>query len=574
MNTADVLVDFLVKNGVKYIFGIPGGAIEDLNTSIFKNKKITPIVTKHEAGAAYIADGFARVANRLGVCFATAGPGASNLITALATAYVDGIPVMALTGQVATSLFGRGAFQESGDEGINIVNIFKNFTKYSTMILNEKRARYMIGQAIRTALTSPFGPVHISLPVDIMKKEVEGSYQESLQFDTRYFDQERVATIATILSMAKNPLIIAGWGCALSRAACELRELSELLKIPVATSPKGKGVFPESHPYSLGVFGFAGSPAARDYIHQNDLDVVLAVGTSFNEFMSSGWDKRLCPQGHLIHIDVNPEKIGKNFFTSMGVPGDARTVISQITRELETGFKNEKYRKPVLDDTREMKIRSFKEQYAFEYQRETPKEGAYHPKNLIMDVQDAFPYDTIYFSEIGTVMAWTIRHMVVDEPYTYFVPLGFGGMGYATAAPIGGKLAIGDRAVVAFVGDGSFLMHGFEVATAVNYNIPAIWIVLNNAMHGMIYHGRKMFKEPVPEGIPSKFKRVNFALIAEGMGARGIQIQNDGEITREWVKKMKILESKRPVVIDVIIDEEAVPPIGSRIETVIRHFTN
>lgn len=574
MNVAEVLVKALELNGVKYIFGIPGGAIEDFNNAVYKNDNIQPIVTKSESGASYMADGYARVSNQLGVCFSTAGPGASNLITGLATAYVDGIPIVSLTGQVATSLFGKGAFQESGDEGVNIVSIFRNFTKFSGMLLDENRSNYMIRKAIRTALTSPFGPVHMSMPVDIMKKEIDGTLLVSPSLEPKFIDPEQLDAVASILSRAKNPVILAGWGCSLSRSAKELLALAELLDIPVATSPKGKGIFPESHPLSLGVFGFAGSPVSRDYIHEQDIDVLLAVGTSFNEFMSSGWDKNLSPSEHLIHIDIDSEKIGKNFYTSVGITGGARAVLAEICSTLNRGFENGTYERPAADNGRRAAIRELKEKYDPLNDRAEATDKGYHPKNLIQDVQQAFPDDTIYFSEIGTMMAWTIRYMVVDRPYSYFVPLGFGGMGYSTAAPVGAKLAVGDRPVVTFAGDGSFQMSGFEVATAVNYKIPVIWIVLNNAMHGMIYHGRRMFEKPVPEGIPSRFERVDFAKIAEGLGARGIKVDNDGEITKEWVSRMKILESGRPTLIDVRIDEEAIPPIGSRIETVIRHFSS
>jgi acetolactate synthase-1/2/3 large subunit len=574
MNVAEALVKALELNGVKYIFGIPGGAIEDLNNAVYHNEKIQPIVTKNESGAAYMADGFARVSNQLGVCFATTGPGASNLITGLATAYVDGIPIVSLTGQVATSLFGKGAFQESGDEGVNIVSIFRHFTKFSGMVLDEKRSSYMIRKAIRTALASPFGPVHLSLPVDIMKKEVGDPPLPTPSPEPNFFDPEQLNMAASILSRAKKPVILAGWGCCLSRSAKELLALAELLDIPVATSPKGKGIFPESHPLSLGVYGFAGSPVAREYIHGQDIDVLLAVGTSFNEFMSSGWDKNLSPKEHLIHIDIDAEKIGKNFFTSVGIPGAARAVLAQICDTLTHGFRDGTYERPGGDNGRRAAVREMKGKYDALYDRAESTDRGYHPQNLIRDVQRAFPDDTVYFSEIGTMMAWTIRYLIVDRPYTFFVPLGFGGMGYSTAAAVGAKLALVDKPVVAFAGDGGFQMSGFEVATAVNYKIPVIWIVLNNAMHGMIYHGRRMFEKPVPEGIPSRFERVDFAKIAEGLGARGISVDNDGEITRDWVSEMKILESNQPTLIDVRIDEEAIPPIGSRIETVIRHFSS
>ncbi len=215
-----------------------------------------------------MADGYARVSGKFGVCCATAGPGASNLITGIATSYADGIPVCALTGQVATSVFGKGAIQESGAEGINMTVIFRNFTKYSGMLITEKRTQYMIEKAIRMANTNPTGPVHLNLPTDIMKRDIPLITPAGPSPQGKLFDRKEVENAASILSFAQKPAIIAGWGVALSKGAKELLELAQLLNIPVATSPKAKGIFPESHRLSLGVFGFAGSPVSEKYISE------------------------------------------------------------------------------------------------------------------------------------------------------------------------------------------------------------------------------------------------------------------------------------------------------------------
>ncbi|OKY74029.1 MAG: hypothetical protein BM485_15535 [Desulfobulbaceae bacterium DB1] len=569
MNTADLMIDLLGQMGVKYIFGVPGGAIEDLSTAIFHNKQgVLPIICKHEEGAAFMADGFARVSGRLGVCTATAGPGASNLITGLASSYADCISVLALTGQVAISVFGKGAIQESGSEGVNITNIFRNFTKYSGMLITEKRAQYMLHKATRLAMTGPNGPVHLNLPTDLMKKEIDQQNLCTLKTDVRLYDEESVKKASKYLVGAKRAAIIAGWGVVLSRAANELLELAQLLQVPVATSPKAKGVFPESHPLALGVLGFAGNPLAKEYITNGEVDVLVGVGTSFSEMMTSGWDEKIRPSKHLIHIDINPEKIGKNYCTSVGLVGDARMNLKELCKAVveERSQQNaHKHFNSIMECLDELKEKSRDPELDF-----TTRENLYHPGKLVLDIQRSFPDNTIYFADIGTSMAWGIRYMNINRPYSFFVSLGFGSMGYAVAAPVGGKLAVPERPVVAMVGDGSFLMNGFEVATAVNYNIPVIWIVFNNAMLGMVYHGRKLFKTQIPDGLPSRFKRVDYAMVAEGLGARGIRLDAENPITPELARD--IIESGRPTVVDVWIDEEVVPPIHSRISTVDKHF--
>jgi len=570
MNTAELLIDLLAHVGVKYIFGIPGGAIEDLNEAIYHGKnRITPIVAKHEEGAAFMADGFARVSGRLGVCCATAGPGASNLITGLASSNADQIPVLALTGQVATSVFGKGAIQESGSEGVDLTEIFANFTKYSGMLITEERAQYMIQKAIRLAMTGPTGPTHLNLPTNLMKREIDLQRLCSFTSSVRLFDEEWVKIAARHLVAAKRPVIIAGWGVALSRAANELLELAQLLQVPVATSPKAKGVFPESHPLALGVLGFAGNPVAKEYIIDNEVDVLLGVGTSFSEMMTSGWDERIRPTDHLIHIDIDNDKIGRNYCTSVGLVGDARMNLKELSKAVveERSVRCAHVRSsPVIAELDKLRARHA----AADDQDLTCRPGFYHPRRLVSELQEFFPPDTIYFADIGTSMAWAIRHMVIDEPYAFFVSLGYGSMGYAVAAPVGGKLAFPDRPMVAMVGDGSFLMNGFEVATAVNHQVPVIWVVFNNAMLGMVHHGRRLAKKPIPDGLPPRFERVDFVKVAEGLGARGIRVDADNPLTRELIRD--VIDQGRPTVLDVWIDDEVVPPIHSRIATVDRHF--
>ena len=563
MTAAEVIVKSLEKHGVEYVFGIPGGAIEPLNCALH-DSAIEVIVAKHEEGAAFMADGYARVSGNLGVCCATSGPGATNMITGLASSYADSIPVIALTGQIATSVFGKGAVQECTTHTFGIVSMFRLVTKYSDIVINEAKAGEMIAKARRLALGGRKGPVHLNLPSDIMKRKVTDAQERCSITSIAGFDREGVKSAAQLLLNAKNPVIVAGWGTVLSRADVELRELAELMDIPVATSPKAKGILDESHPLSLGVLGFAGAAAAHEYIVKNDVDVMLGVGTSFNEWMTSGWDKRLLPTQALIQIDIDCDEIGKNFFVDVGIPGDSKHVMRELIYELRRKMN----KGATVGASRSQEVASIKKKLTVKHKK---MDGMpYSPQRLMMDLVASLPKDTIYFADNGNSLAWSIRYIQVTAPYSFYIGLGFASMGFATAAAVGGKLAAGDRPVVALVGDGSFLMNGMEIATAVEYNIPVIWVVMNNSMLGMVYHGRKLMHNP-EGGLKSHFKTVDFVKVAEGLGARGIRITKPGEINREMMDE--IIAAGVPTVLDVIIDPEEVPPIQSRTTSLEKLYT-
>lgn len=560
ITAADAIVQSLEKHGVEYLFGIPGGAIEPLNNAIYKSN-IKVIVTKHEEGAAFMADGYARVSGKLGVCCGTAGPGATNLVTGIASAYADSIPVLALTGQVPTTLLGKGAVQEFTAQSLGVVSIFRQITKYSDVIINSNKAGEMIAKARRMALTGRKGPVHLNLPSDIMRQTIAEPVEACSTTHLTGVNKEQIRQAARLLVRAKRPVILSGWGTLLARADHELLRLAEMLNIPVATSPKGKSIINEYHPLALGVIGFAGSREAREYIITNNVDVMLAVGTSFNEWVTSGWDKKFPPKKALIQVDIDPDEIGKNFYAHVGIVGDARRVLKELIAEVGklTGKRRRRFtvrtgELPVNTDIA-LKGRS---------QRSMPLK----PQRLLSELASSLPKDTLFFADNGSSMAWAIHELKMVKPYTFYIGLGFASMGYAVAAPIGARLASGNHPVVALVGDGSFLMNGMEVATAVNYDIPVIWVVMNNARLGMVYHGRKLAS--IPEGLESQFKPVDCAAVARALGAQGYTIRNPGEISKQFMNE--IISSGKPTVLDVVVDPETVPPIHSRIATLEKQY--
>lgn len=569
MKAAELLLWYLEEVGTEYIFGVPGGVLEPLNNAIYKSDRIQGIVTKHEQGAAFMADGYARVSRKLGVCCGTAGPGATNMITGISTSYADSIPVLALTGQVSTKFFGKGAFQESTYEGINVVEMFRFFTKHNAMVMNPETTGSMARKALRIALSGRPGPVHLNLPVDVMEKQVEDDFVPAHKFISTSicFDRHSVKEAAKLLIGFERPAILVGNGVTISHAAYEVKGLAEMLNIPVATTPKAKGVFPEDHPLSLGVFGTAGTPLSESYLLNKDgfgkIDGLLAIGTSFNEWGTHTWDSRLMPTKALIQIDIDQHGCGNNYPFTVALVGDAKAAVTEIIFEIKRLL--QKVDDEVKDEIRRRGkgFKAFKAKGGRYQEPEKLHSDKFPilPQRLMKDIQDSCPDDTIFFVDIGNNWAWATHYLDIKRPYSFFTGLGFASMGYAAAASIGGKFAAPNRPVVAIVGDGGFLMNGVELATAVNYNRQVIWIILNDSGFGMIHHGRKM--RSIPDAFASRFQKVDFVKMAEALGAQGIKVTKAGEINKKMIDR--IIASGKPTVIDAHIDPEEVPPIQSRI---------
>ena len=571
LKAAELILRYLEEIGTEYIFGIPGGVLEPLNNALYKSKVIKGIVTKHEQGAAFMADGYARVSRRLGVCCGTAGPGATNMITGIATSYADSIPVLALTGQVSTKFFGKGAFQESTYDGINVVEIFRFFTKHSAMVMNADATGGMVRKALRAAMSGRPGPVHLNLPVDVMEKTVEEDFIPPHKFipTSVCFDRRSVKEAAKLLTSFARPAILVGNGVTISKAGYEVKVLAEMLRIPVATTPKAKGVFPEDHPLSLGVFGVAGTPISEAYLLNKSglgkIDGLLSIGTSFNEWGTHTWDSRLMPTKALIQIDIDHLECGNNYPFTVALVGDAKAVVTELIFEIKRFWEKAGVGVKESVNIRSEEFRAFKvnNHRYLEPKKTTSGKSPLLPQRLMKDIQNACPEDAIYFVDIGNNWAWATHYLDIKRPYSFFTGLGFASMGYAAAASIGGKFATPDRPVFAIVGDGGFLMNGVEIATAVNYNKQVIWIILNDSGFGMIYHGRKM--RSIPDAFAPRFRKVDFVKMATALGAQGIKVTKPGGINKKMIDR--IIASGKPTVIDVHIDAEEIPPIQSRVAT-------
>ena len=561
ISTASLLLKYLEGEGVEYVFGIPGTSLVPLFAALNKQDAIKPILTKHEEGAAFMADGYARVSGRIGVCYATSGPGATNLVTGVANAYMDNIPLLVITGQVPTSIYGKGTFQDSTKEGIDSVGMFNPITKYSTMIMSKYKMPEVIREAFRVALSGKEGPVHISYPKDIMEAEVEDRLlpPRTYRVKPEYFDRRLVIDAAEKLVQAKKPAMLVGSGVIASGATSEVLELAEMLNIPVATTPKGKGAFPERHDLSLGVLGLAGSPAAEEFI-MGDVDVLLVIGASLNRMTTFSWDPKIMPSDCLIHIDIDPSQIGKNYPADIGLVGDCAAVLGEISFRILRKLQEHdpKAERPVNE------VVKFKQRVGMFVNEEKMycSDVPIKPQSLMRELQEILPEDTIVFTDTGNHTCWAIHYLRFEKP-NFISAFGMLPMGYATAAAVGGKLAAPDRPVIAIVGDGCFLMNGMEVATAVSHNIPVVWIVFNNAKLGLVHELQKFSLGE--KTVSTVFNRVDLAKVAEGLGAQGFTIERPGELSKILPQA---LGSGKPTVIDVIIDANEVPPIERWVRSV------
>lgn len=563
-----VLLHALEEEGVTHIFGVPGGPLVPLFEALAERQRIRPILAKHEEGAAFMAEGYARVKRGLGVCCATSGPGATNALTGIASAYSDSIPVLLLSAQVSTSAFGKGALQDSssGNWNVDIVDVFRSATKLSIMLQNPQQIQHLTRRVIRTALTGRSGAVHLSLPADIVKQPAS---LEPLPV-TKYYshasvtgDKHAIQQVAQVLSTANMPALLVGHGINLSGAWSPLLDIAESLHIPVATTLKGKSAFPERHALSLGVFGFGGHPLADEYLLSNQVDVLVIIGTSLGESQTHGWNPKLAHNRTVIQIDIDPLEIGKNYPVEMSIVGDAKAVLEALVEALASlPSRAPEYSRSVLERMR-AKIGRYYNAEELQGQAKLLK-----PQALVAKMNEVLPDETLVFVDIGNCILWIGQYYEARQTGTVFLAMNVGSVGYAVAASIGGKIAAPDKPVIAFVGDGAFAMNGMEIHTASDYHIPVIWVVLNNGGHGMVYNGEKLL---FGKSFASVFqKSLDVSAIARGLGVRAFKVTNLEEFEDSL---RQALEVQEPCVIDALVDLEEIPrSLQRRVDTLSAFF--
>jgi acetolactate synthase-1/2/3 large subunit len=557
-------MSYLKAEGVEVVFGIPGGLLHPFFEVLERDGTIKLVLSRHEEGAAFMADGFARVGRKLSVCAGTSGPGATNLLTGVACAYADGVPMLVVTGQAASHALGKGAAQETSREDMDIVAMFRPVTKYSAMVTSAGSMGQHLRRALRHALCGRPGPVHLNVPVDLWEKPLEEEWFDPRTYRpaTSAFDRAAVQNAAMALIKARRPLIFAGAGVAGAGAQEHLRTLAELLPARVATTPRGKGVFSERHALSLGVMGFAGHADARDAMLGSDVDVLLTVGTSLNETATLNWRPELARDRKLIQLDIDPDRIGRNYPVDIALVGDARTVLIELVYHLHRLIRegrspasswgeappldpgNGRFLEPALRSSNQLPLT---------------------PQRWRRDLEEVLPDNAIVFSDIGGHMLSNIHYLSMGEGQTFVLNLGFGSMGHGTVAPIGAALAAPTRPVVAIVGDACFTMNGMELISAAEQDIKVIWIVEHNNMHGITWHGSKLVGSRQPLRTVRNRRTLDVAGMARAMGLSAWVVEGPGDLQRVFTEALAV---RGPALIEVRVDGSICPPLGDRARSI------
>ena len=557
----DVFLHYLKAENLRVVFGVPGGLLHTFFAAIEHDPDFRLIISKHEQGAAYMADGYARTGQGMAVCAGTSGPGSTNLLTGVACAFADGIPMLVVTGQASTHLQGRGASQEAPREGMDIVEVFRPITKYSTMITSADKMAHHLRAALRQARDGRQGPVHLNVPIDIWLQEVCEDWfdPQSYRPESQVFDRQAVQKAAALLLAARHPTILAGAGVLRAGAQEHLQNLAELLEVPVATSAAGKSAFDETHPLSLGVLGFAGHKAAEQILFADKVDILLTVGASLDELTTLRWLPELKPQLGLLQNDIDAQRIGRNYPVKVPLVGDAQIVLVELIYHLHRLIRQGERPQSTWDrDSLALpasETRSAKE----------PQSSGLSPHVWRAHLNKLLPETAMVFSDIGGHMAFNIHDLVLRRHQDFVLNWGFASMGHGTVAAIGACLASPHRRIIAIIGDACFTMHGLELLTAAEYDLPVLWIVENNNMHGIIWHGGKLLGgDQVMESI--RYRRpIDPAAIARSMGLRAWTVEHEDHLDAVFDEA---LASTQPGLIELRVDGEIKPPIDARAQSI------
>jgi len=545
MSGAQAVVEALKRQKVEAIFGIVGGAVLPVYDVLYKTPEIRHILARHEQCAAHAADGYARASGRPGVCMATSGPGATNLVTGIANAYMDSSPIIAFTGQVnafavnSSYIIGKDAFQEA-----DIIGITTPVTKCNYQPKKASEIPKTVKQAFHIATTGRPGPVLIDLPKNVQTETAEMKFKDNVEI--RGYKPKtnphplQVKKAVELLLKAEQPMILAGGGVIASNASPELLALAELLMAPVATPLMGKGCFPENHPLSLGDMGMHGTFATNKLILETD--VLLAVGTRFSDRTTGKLDE-FCPDAKIIHIDIDSAEIGKNVDVDVPIVADAKKTLKAIYQSLTSKLQKKESSQWFK------RVQEFKAQVKDE---RSGGEKGLKPPRLMKELRKILPNDAIVATEVGQNQMWAALYFMAYKPRTFISSGGLGTMGFGFPASIGAKVACPDRPVVDIAGDGSFIMTSQDLACSVMEKIPVTVIVLNNSVLGMVAQWQRLF-------YGRRYSAVDlgnvpdFVKLAEAYGAEGTRVGSLEEFSKAVRKAIK---SEVTTVIDVPISPE------------------
>jgi acetolactate synthase-1/2/3 large subunit len=539
MRGAEALMRSLEKERVEFVFGLPGGANLPIYDALV-DAKIRHILVRHEQSAAHMADGYARIKRRAGVCFATSGPGATNLITGLATSYADSSPMVAVTGQVPLEMIGKDAFQET-----DIIGIANPCTKYTFQPRKAVDIPETVKKGFYIAESGRPGPILIDIPKDVQQDTQDIEFPDLIKVrgynPAVESDLSTIGKAAELLMTAQRPIIMSGGGVNLAGAFSELRVLAELLLAPVVTTFKGKGSFPENHPLAMGPIGMHGHAEANKIILE--ADCILAIGARFSDRSVGRFDE-FGKGMNIIHMDIDPAEIGKNKSVDVAIVGDVKSSVKTMIKILNKKIVKRSEENSWLKRRKEL----------IEYYAESIKD---YPRDLtarkvLKKLRQVLPNNSIVTTEVGQCQMWTSLHFDVISPGTFFSSTGLGTMGFGFPAAIGAKAARQNVPVVDIAGDGSFNMSENSLAVSVLENLPVIVILLNNYMLGMVAQWQRTFYNRRYEGV-HLHNCPDYAKIADAYGAQGIKVQSLSELDNAVKSALK---SNVATVIDIPIDPE------------------
>lgn len=547
---AQILIDSLLKEGVRIIFGYPGGAVLPL-TDVIYDTPVNFILVRHEQAAAHAADGYARATGKVGVCLATSGPGATNLVTGLATAHMDSVPIVAITGQVKTHLIGNDAFQEA-----DVTGITRPITKHNYLVKDISNLACVVKEAFHIASTGRPGPVVIDVPVDVQMQEAEFNYPEKVCLrsynPTLNAHPGQIKKAAKLISKSKRPVIYAGGGVIISGAHDELLELAVKIKAPLTTTLMGLGSFPENNALSLGMLGMHGTVYANHAIMESDL--IIAVGARFDDRVTGRIDK-FAPDAKIIHIDIDPTAISKNVHVHIPIVADAKRGLAALNRIVQRPNTKEWLKR----------IGDWKKQYPLQYKIADKKIS---PQYVVEQIYKVTKGDAIICTEVGQNQMWAAQYYTYTKPRTWISSGGLGTMGYGFPAAIGAKIGRPDKLVFDIAGDGSIQMNIQELATAVANKINVKIAVLNNGYLGMVRQWQELFYNRRYALTP--LYNPDFVKLAESYGAVGIRVENKQDVAKAIKEAISI---PNVVLLDFAVEEEAnvfpMVPAGEAINRMI-----
>ena len=550
MTGSKILIESLLKEGVDTIFGYPGGAVLNIYDELFNYRdKLNHILVRHEQGAAHAADGYARATGKVGVVLVTSGPGATNTITGIATAYMDSVPMVIITGQVPTSLIGNDAFQEADTVGIT-----RPCTKHNYLVKDVGDLARIVKEAFYIASTGRPGPVLIDIPKDISSNVAEFDYPESIEmrsYNPTYFGHHvQILKVVDELLKAEKPMFYIGGGVISSNAANELKEIAEMLDLPIVSTLMGLGGFPSEHALFFGMLGMHGTYAANTGI--SNADFIVAVGSRFDDRVTGKVDE-FGRKAKFAHIDIDPSSIGKNVKIDIPVVGDVKSVLNSMLEILSLKSKE-------IESTQYKRMKWLEElnMYKYEHPLSYKMTDVIKPQFVVEKIYELTDGDAIIATEVGQNQMWAAQFYKFKNPRSLLTSGGLGTMGYGFPAAIGAQVAFPNRTVFDIAGDGSIQMNIQELATAVQYNLPVKIAIINNNFLGMIRQWQELFYEK-----RYSFSKLNinpdFVKLAESYGAVGLRANKPEQV--EDVLKTA-LSIKKPVVMDfVVAQEEGVYPM-------------